>query len=82
MQLQPHILEDDNEWYMVRMICMNETYHDNSHRMLNPFVTILQFCQPAHPVQLFNAFKQYLSEDFKLRKESGKASEKRLLMRM
>ena len=58
--LKRGLLQDDEEW----VDCLNEvalTASPSQIRLL--FVTLLVFCEPASPVQLWDKFKTYMSED-------------------
>jgi hypothetical protein len=62
------LLEDDNEW----MLCLEEASAMASGMQLRElFAVILSHCSPTSPLQLWNRFKQSLSEDY-LHKELEK----------
>ena len=55
------LLEDDNEW----IACLNQAVESQMPKELrNLFCTILLYCIPTQPGQLWTLFKQHMCEDF------------------
>ena len=55
------LLEDDNEW----IACLNQAVESQMPKELrNLFFTILLYCMPTQPGQLWTLIKHHMSEDF------------------
>jgi hypothetical protein len=62
------ILEHDNQW----RLCLEEAAaFQNASSLRDLFCVIIAFCFPSNPFQLFEQFKQHLSEDLLYRLRSN-----------
>ena len=60
-----NLLKDDNKW----ITCLEEASHyKNAASLRNLFVVIMVFNSPSEPFQLWNKFRDDLSDDFLYKK--------------
>ena len=70
--LRMHLLEDDTEW----MACLTEAAQTSMPSALRAlFVTVLTFCEPSEPLNLFEQHKNSLGDDFKRKRHRQGISE-------
>ena len=67
-------IEDDEEW---RKAMQEAAFSMMPKQLRRLFVRILIYCNPLHPIELWNEFKSYLSEDFQRKILDSVAAEKK-----